>query len=401
MLSLPSNCSKSGNIFSSYNKQYKLAAVLGKGSYGPLYLAKQTLGKSSYHVIKCLTKSGHKVTDFHLKEIELMKKLTGHKNIIALEFICETPASFYIGMEHCCHGDLYDAITKPQNDHPYPSITGNFEVIKHIFLEILEGVIYSHGNSVYHRDLKPENVLIGRNGTVKIADFGLATSNFWSDEYGCGSSFYMSPELQDKHFCAKNKFFSCYSSQDTSNPIYCSPFADIWSLGVIFINLIFGRNPWKTATMSDPTFKEFTKNPKILLYLFPLSKTGYNICISMLQLDPSKRASASTIHKLVSNATDFFSKPKNMTPKITKNEYPKPQNIIDSETPNSNRHPNTNNIIQTPQEQQPFYSIEAAPNYQNPKPILYPPPIQNNKCENIPNINIKNPNLNYFNDKQF
>ncbi|PVU96416.1 hypothetical protein BB561_001193 [Smittium simulii] len=313
------DCKKVGNIITCRNKEYRIVDQVGKGSYGPIYLAKYVAKPNLYFAVKCLTKSEEsnpseavKRRDIlHQKEIEIHNLLSGNKNIVGLEFICATPMNYYLGMEYCSYGDLYDAITSSENNihnnnkiHPYRNLRGNVAMIKDIFLQILDSVMYCHSNNVYHRDLKPENVLIGQDGTIKLADFGLATRDFWSSEYGCGSSFYMSPEIHDKNFCINNKMFSYFSESGT--PMYCPAFSDVWSLGIIFINLCFGRNPWKLANATDNTFIEFMRNPKVLYYLFPLSQECFTIIMSMLQLDPAKRTTLHNLHKMVSISTNFF-----------------------------------------------------------------------------------------------
>lgn len=74
-------------------------------------------------------------------------------------------------------------------------IAGNSRAIRHIFLQLLDAVEHCYRNKVAHRDLKPENVLMFPNMQVKLADFGVATNQFVSTEFGCGSSSYISPGM--------------------------------------------------------------------------------------------------------------------------------------------------------------------------------------------------------------
>ena len=70
-----------------------------------------------------------------------------------------------------CSLDLYDAIIS-RNGFPSP-------VVKEVFVQLIDALMYCHSKGVYHRDIKPENVLISADFTVKFTDFGLSTTDSW------------------------------------------------------------------------------------------------------------------------------------------------------------------------------------------------------------------------------
>ncbi|KAI9343608.1 kinase-like domain-containing protein, partial [Obelidium mucronatum] len=131
--------------------------------------------------------------------------------------------------------DLFHCIT---SRHGLPNT-----VIKDLFTQISNAVYFCHQNGVYHRDLKPENILIDTsNLSIRLADFGLATDQEWSDNMGCGSVRYMSPECLGIPI-------DTISMNPPANirPGYSPLKNDVWSLGVILINLVFSRNPWHSV----------------------------------------------------------------------------------------------------------------------------------------------------------
>jgi serine/threonine protein kinase len=184
-------------------------------------------------------------------------------------------------IEFCPEGDLFTNIT--ERGH----FVGNDVLAKHAFLQILDAVEYCHSIGIYHRDLKPENILVTDGGhTVKLADFGLATADPYTSDFGCGSTFYMSPECQQSSL---SRPYACYASAPN----------DIWSLGVILVNLTCGRNPWKKASPEDSTFRAYLKDSKFLRTILPLSPELDSILRHVFECDPHKRISIQKLRELI------------------------------------------------------------------------------------------------------
>jgi serine/threonine protein kinase len=181
------------------DNSYELIDLLGLGAYGAVYLARHTLTQKMY-AVKCLSKVGlnERQIEFQLREIRLHAQVAVHPNVASLEKIVDTGDCLYIVLEYCREGDLFYTITEGRgyiNDH---------QAIRSVFLQIIDAVSYLHAKGIAHRDLKPENILVFDGGVkVKIADFGLATTEAISTDFGCGSTFYFSPGMQTIK-CIKN-----------------------------------------------------------------------------------------------------------------------------------------------------------------------------------------------------
>jgi serine/threonine protein kinase len=183
--------------------------------------------------------------------------------------IVDDPDCTYVILEYCPEGDLFYNITE------CGQYVGKDELAKRVFLQLLDAVEHCHNLGIYHRDLKPENILVSDLGeTVKLADFGLATSSDRSEDYGCGSTFYMSPECLD-HSSRKPWYF-------------CAP-NDVWSLGVILVNLTCGRNPWKQASFEDSTYRTYVGSQGFLKTILPLSDELDDILGRIFAPDPNQR----------------------------------------------------------------------------------------------------------------
>lgn len=167
----------------------ELTSILGIGAYGVVYTAVDIHTNIPY-AVKALTKIGldSRQRRFQQREIRLHHQASQHPNVVSLVRILDGLDCTFVVIEYCPEGDLFGNITEKGH------YVGNDPLAKHAFLQVLDAVQYCHSVGIYHRDLKPENILVTDQGrTVKLADFGLATTESVTSDYGCGSTFYMSP----------------------------------------------------------------------------------------------------------------------------------------------------------------------------------------------------------------
>ena len=166
----------------------RLETILGIGAYGVVYTARDVYTGREY-AVKALNKVGLDARQrrFQQREIQLHHAASHHPNVVSLLRIMESEDATFVVMEYCHEGDLFASITEQM------FYVGNDELIRKAFLQVLDAVRFCHSLGIYHRDLKPENVLCSDDGhTLKLADFGLATQDEYTSDYGCGSTFYMS-----------------------------------------------------------------------------------------------------------------------------------------------------------------------------------------------------------------
>ncbi|KAJ5918915.1 hypothetical protein N7454_010059 [Penicillium verhagenii] len=269
----------------------ELTGILGVGAYGVVYTAVDIHTNISY-AVKALNKSGldPRQLKYQQREIRLHHLASQHPNVVSLVRIMDSVDCTYVVMEYCPEGDLFSSITDKGN------FVSNDPLVKSVFLQLLDAVQFCHSIGIYHRDLKPENVLVTDQGmTVKLADFGLATTDYITSDFGCGSTFYMSPECQQTN----PRPMSCYASAAN----------DVWSLGVMLVNLTCGRNPWKRASVEDSTFRAYLKDPFFLKSILPLSTEMVCILSRVFDRDPAKRITIPELRQLIVDCPRFTEQP--------------------------------------------------------------------------------------------
>ena len=198
---------------------YILQKDIGEGNFGKVKLGiSKSTGKE--YAVKIINKDQIKIKmkSKIFKENEVITKFN-HINVIFVFQILEDESNYYIIMEYCKRGELFDYIVDNER------LTEDEAAI--YFYQLINGVEYIHSKGFAHRDLKPENLLLTKDKTLKIIDFGLSHEfdgrNLLKTK--CGSPSYASPEIL------------------RGNP-YDGFKTDIWSCGIILFAMICGYLPF-------------------------------------------------------------------------------------------------------------------------------------------------------------
>ncbi|KAL6767555.1 hypothetical protein ACKKBF_B35705 [Auxenochlorella protothecoides x Auxenochlorella symbiontica] len=217
--------------------QFKVSGVLFEcpSSYAPI----KPIGKGAYGIVcsACDVRTQERVAikkigaifsnpldaKRTLREVQILRHLTGHQNVVALKDLFPPPSGpteyndVYM-VQELADTDLHQIIRSPQplsDDH-----------VQFFLYQMLRGLKYMHSAGIVHRDLKPSNLLINSNCDLKICDFGLARAgpdiNELMVEYVV-TRWYRAPEL----------LLSCADY---------GPSIDMWSVGCIFAEML-GRKP--------------------------------------------------------------------------------------------------------------------------------------------------------------
>lgn len=285
-----------------------------------------------------------------LREIALNLRVHDHPNIVTIHKVLNiADLCVLILMDYCDQGDLFGNIIDKQIFQKVPSYQDQQILMKNCMLQLVDTINYCHRKSVYHCDLKPENIMVKYNRNYRRApnspiidynelqivliDFGLAMlSNLICCNACRGSSFYMAPERITnyntnaliKSIVDMREFESVQQTApetNESNRKYFPTLAgDIWSLGVLFINITCSRNPWPIANIANSYNADNTSdtgannqvfqtyifhNRNILKSILPILTQYNRLLDKIFQLNPNSRIPLPQLHRDIV-AMDFF-----------------------------------------------------------------------------------------------
>ena len=251
-------------------RNYIFDKEIGEGNFGKVKLCIYKPTNEEF-AIKILNKEmiKKKMKNSIFKENEIITRFN-HINVIYVFQILEDDDNFYIIMEYCKYGELFDYIVNHERLSEEESSI--------FFYQLINGVEYIHSKGIAHRDLKPENLLLAENNILKIIDFGLS-HEFRGDQLGellstkCGSPSYAAPEI-----------ISCQS--------YDGFKVDVWCCGIILYAMVCGYLPFEGEN-NDILFKNILEcQPELPEFMSDVTK---DIILRILEPDPDERISIKEI----------------------------------------------------------------------------------------------------------
>ncbi|KAF4356708.1 hypothetical protein CsatB_016383 [Cannabis sativa] len=262
---------------------YELGRELGRGEFGITYLCTD---RSTGNTFACKSISKKKLrTSVDIedvrREVEIMKHMPKHPNIVTLKDTYEDDNAVHLVMELCEGGELFDRIVARGHytERAAAAVTKT----------IVEVVQVCHKHGVMHRDLKPENFLFGNKketAPLKAIDFGLSVFFKPGERFTeiVGSPYYMAPEVLKRNY---------------------GPEVDVWSAGVILYILLCGVPPFWAETEQGVaqaiirSVLDFKRDP------WPkVSDNAKDLVKKMLDPDPKRRLTAQEVldHPWLQNA---------------------------------------------------------------------------------------------------
>ncbi len=271
-------CLPPGAMFSFFRKDdcekyYKFGKTLGSGSFATVKLATCKADNEKW-AVKIINKRalGPEDTEALQSEVDILKSVAKHENIVHLKENFETGDKFYMVMEVCRGGELFDRIVAEEHYSEKKAA--------HVVRAVASALHFIHQHNIVHRDLKPENLLYKEVDTeeIKLADFGLAhiLEPQTALTTACGTPGYVAPEILMGHGYDKE--------------------VDLWSLGVITYILLCGFPPFYDDNQSE-LFNTIRKGR----YHYPspywdeVSSEAKDVIDNLLKLDPTVRWTAQQV----------------------------------------------------------------------------------------------------------
>jgi tetratricopeptide (TPR) repeat protein/predicted Ser/Thr protein kinase len=247
--------------------RYEILGMLGQGGMGTVYKAqdREVNREVALKVIRPELTGHPDIIQRFKQELILARQVT-HKNVVRIFDLGEAEGAKFISMEYIDGRDLKSLLAERGKFEPHEAV-GIIEQVSH-------ALDAAHSEGVTHRDLKPQNIMVDKHGRVAVMDFGIACSTEMSGltQTGAlvGTPEYMSPEQ------AKGEHIDSRS--------------DLFSLGIIFYELLTGKSPYAATTSVATLLKRTQERAVPPVKLEPaIPKLVNDIVLRCLEIERERR----------------------------------------------------------------------------------------------------------------
>lgn len=252
--------------------RYEIQEIIGVGGMSVVYKAYDNVDDRIV-AVKIL-KDEFLTNDEFVRRFKNESKaiaLLSHPNIVKVYDVSFGEKLQYIVMEYV------DGITLKEYIQKQNSITWNDALL--FTTQILKALQHAHDRGIVHRDVKPQNIILLSNGSIKVADFGIArfsrSDTKTLTDTAIGSVHYISPEQAKGEFTDEK--------------------ADIYSVGVVLYEMLAGKVPFDADNAVSVALMQLQEDAKRLTEINPDIPLGLEqICVHAMQKDPNDRYQTAT-----------------------------------------------------------------------------------------------------------
>ncbi|MGB7462563.1 MAG: serine/threonine-protein kinase, partial [Candidatus Acidiferrum sp.] len=248
-------------------ERYEIIALLGQGGMGAVYKAHDIELERlvALKIIRPELTTNPAMLRRFKQELILARQIT-HRNVVRIFDLGQADGFKFITMEYLEGKDLRAVLNEKGKLPP--------DEAARIILQICRALEVAHGEGVVHRDLKPQNIMLDPNGRAYVMDFGIARSAYLPGMTQTGALIgtpeYMSPE-QGKGEKLNER-------------------SDLFSLGVIFYEMVTGQSPFYSETPLATLWKRMQEKAKPLCEVDPaIPKPLSDIVAKAMEIEPADR----------------------------------------------------------------------------------------------------------------
>jgi CheY-like chemotaxis protein/tRNA A-37 threonylcarbamoyl transferase component Bud32 len=246
---------------------YRVESLVGKGGMGQVYKARDEL-LERYVAIKVLASKLSESPEFverFRREAKVLASIN-HAGIASIYSFSEQKGEHYFAMQWCSGGSVAELIKKKSID-----ALNAVDII----LQCARALSAASKKGIVHRDIKPSNLMFDENQLIKLVDFGLAYAQQISTNLTQGSEFLGTPS---------------YMAPEQAKSPSVDHRADIYSLGITFYHMLYGRLPYEATSAVDMVIKHSTQAfPTYDDFNGKISRSIYRIVEKMTQKDAASR----------------------------------------------------------------------------------------------------------------